>query len=234
MPPAPELPLRYATPLEWAQTVLRTPLALLNDHALLEKKAALNALELLDRWPEPHPPQYWVERMTAIAREEIDHLALVTRLIARRGGRYGKQHRNPYAQALRALVRVGRGKLETMDRLMVSALIEARSCERFELLARCSEDAELARLYRELWASEKGHYLTFIDLARQMLADDGALDRRWNELLAAEAGIIAAQPPGPRIHSGLCGIGLRLVPATAPPPTGAPPAAPNPLSAPFS
>jgi len=125
---AADLPLRTKTPDAWAEQALRDPLALLNDHAHLEKKAAANALELLTRWPEPNPPEYWVEKMSAIARDEVDHLATVTRLLARRGGRLAKSHRCGYASELRALVRRGRGPMELLDRLMVSALIEARSC----------------------------------------------------------------------------------------------------------
>src|SRR5215210_41194 len=133
MPDA-ELPLRYQTPPLWAREVLSRPLELLNDHAHLEKKAAANALELLNRWPEPSPPENWVTAMTAVARDEVEHLAIVCRILARRGGRLTKQHSNPYAGALRALVRQGTGRGELVDRLMVSALIEARSCERFRLL----------------------------------------------------------------------------------------------------
>ena len=66
MPDA-RLPLRYDTPIDWARHVLAHPLALLNDHAHLEKKAAANALELLNRWPEPSPPENWVTAMTAVA-----------------------------------------------------------------------------------------------------------------------------------------------------------------------
>src|SRR5881394_4666132 len=103
MPDA-DLPLRYATPPEWAREVLARPLELLNDHAHLEKKAAANALELLNRWPEPRPPENWVAAMTAVARDEVEHLAVVTRLLARRGGRLTKQHNNPYASALHELI----------------------------------------------------------------------------------------------------------------------------------
>src|SRR5215218_4335559 len=120
------LPLRYQTPPEWAAAALRQPLELLNDHAHLEKKAAANALELLNRWPEPSPPENWVAAMTAVARDEVEHLAVVSRLLARRGGRLTKQHSNPYAAGLRRLVRQGKGPAELVDRLMVSALIEAR------------------------------------------------------------------------------------------------------------
>lgn len=196
-----DLPLRYDTPPAWAPAALRDPLALLSDHAYLERKAATNALELLNRWPEPNPPEYWVEHMTAIARDEVEHLAIVTRLLARRGGRLARYHKNPYANALRALVRLGLGPDELIDRLMVSALIEARSCERFELLSHACDDGELARLYAGLWASENGHYRVFIELARKM-APPERVEQRWSEMLDAEARIIAAQPPGPRMHSG--------------------------------
>ncbi len=199
-----KLPLRSITPASWAAQVLRDPLALLNDHAHLEKKAAANALELLNRWPEPAPPTHWVEKMTAIARDEIDHLAIVTRLLARRGGRLTRGHRNPYAQALRKRVRRGRGEDELIDRLMVSALIEARSCERFGVLAGACDDDELARLYSDLWSSERGHYRIFIDLSRQLpRVRRDAVDARWDDWLDAEAAILAEQRPGPRMHGGV-------------------------------
>src|SRR3954463_12022652 len=114
-----DLPLRYTTPDTWAPAVLTAPLALLNDHAHLEKKAASNALELLNRWPEPNPPENWVAAMSAVARDEVEHLSTVSRLLARRGGRLTKQHANPYAADLHKLVRRGRGREELVDRLMI-------------------------------------------------------------------------------------------------------------------
>jgi tRNA-(ms[2]io[6]A)-hydroxylase len=197
-----DLPLRYNTPATWAEQVLAKPLDLLNDHAHLEKKAAANALELLNRWPEPSPPENWVAAMTAVARDEVEHLAMVCRILARRGGRLTKQHRNEYAMQLRALVRMGRGTEELVDRLMISSLIEARSCERFKLLGEATSDSELKKLYKGLWASEHGHYLSFLQLAEQLL-DEAMVTRRWSEMLDAEAEIIRKQSPGPRMHSGL-------------------------------
>lgn len=198
--PAVDLPLLVATPDAWAPHALARPLELLNDHAHLEKKAAANALELLHRWPEPNPPENWVHAMTAVARDEVDHLATVTRLLARRNGRLTKHHRNAYAAALHNLVRRGRGPEELLDRLIVSALIEARSCERFELLGRFCEDDELAKLYRELWASEHGHYRSFLNLARGV-AEPALVEERWRQMLAGEAEVIQGQKPGSRIHS---------------------------------
>lgn len=198
-----KLPLRFETPIAWAHRALQKPLDLLNDHAHLEKKAAANALELLNRWPEPAPPENWVAAMTAVARDEVEHLALVTRLLARRGGKLTKSHANPYAGALHQLVRKGRGSQELADRLMISALIEARSCERFRLLGEVVEDdAELKKLYRGLWASEHGHYRTFIQLAEEILPAD-EVATRWDQMLDAEARIIQQQPPGARMHSGM-------------------------------
>ncbi|HWB53390.1 MAG TPA: tRNA-(ms[2]io[6]A)-hydroxylase [Tepidisphaeraceae bacterium] len=199
--PRTDLPLRYQTSASWAQVVLRQPLELLNDHAHLEKKAASNALELLNRWPEPRPPENWVAAMTAIARDEVDHLAIVCRLLARRGGKLTKSHSNPYANELHQLVRKGRGSEELVDRLMISSLIEARSCERFFLLAEASDDTELRKLYQNLWASEHGHYLSFIQLAEQILPAD-EVAARWEQMLNSEAKIIQRQPPGPRMHGG--------------------------------
>src|SRR5690606_14206152 len=116
-----------------------------------------------------------------------------------------KQHRNDYANALRNLVRAGRGPEELIDRLMISGLIEARSCERFKLLAEACDpaaklpvaDEELFNLYRGLWASEHGHYKTFINLAEQILPAE-QVEKRWNEMLDAEAAIIRQQPVGPK------------------------------------
>ena len=197
-----ELPLRYRTPESWAVGVLARPLELLNDHAHLEKKAATNALELLNRWPEPSPPENWVAAMTAVSRDEVEHLAVVCRILARRGGRLTKSHANPYASELHKLVRRGEGTNELVDRLMISSLIEARSCERFALLGEACTDVELKKLYQGLWASEHGHYKTFIQLAEQIQPAE-SVGRRWGEMLEAEGEIIRNQAPGPRMHSGL-------------------------------
>ena len=194
------LPLLSATPLEWGRFVLAEPLKLLIDHAFLEKKAATNALELLTRWPDDWL-EGWVEAMTAIARDEVTHLAQVTRLLQSRGGRLDRYHKNPYANALRQLVRKGE-PTELLDRLLVAALIEVRSCERFSVLAATSEDAELAAFYRALFASERGHYRLFLNLAHKFTRD-AELEKRWQQMLRCEASILAQQEPGPRVHSGL-------------------------------
>ena len=201
--PREELPLLSRTPDAWAAMVMRDPLALLSDHAYLEKKAAANALELLNRWPEPSRPEEWTQTLAAIASDEATHLSGVVRLLTERGGRLERAHRNDYARQLRQNVRKGRGNEDLLDRLLVSALIELRSCERFEILARYCEDRDpvLARFYQRLWSSELGHYRVFLRLAERVVAPD-EVESRWREMLEIEAETIAAQPPGPRMHSG--------------------------------
>jgi tRNA 2-(methylsulfanyl)-N6-isopentenyladenosine37 hydroxylase len=197
------LPLRSRTPLVWANSVLTEPLALLCDHAFLEKKAANNAMELMTYWPNEWMPG-WVETMTGVARDEAAHLSQVTRILIRRGGRLARTHKNPYANALRSLVRKGQAG-ELIDRLFVSALIEARSCERFAVLAQSaadSGDAELAAFYKALFSSELGHYKVFVRMAQKAAGRKTAQDR-WEEMLTREAEILAEQEPGPRIHSGV-------------------------------
>ena len=194
------LPLRSRTPLAWGPVALADPIALLIDHAFLEMKAAQNAMELMTRWPNEWTPG-WVETMTGVARDETAHLSQVTRLLIRRGGRLERGHKSFYAAALRALVRSGK-QGETLDRLCVSALIEARSCERFAVLAATTTDEELAGFYKALFSSELGHYKVFLKLAYKMApAED--VRRRWEQMLDHEARILAEQEPGSRIHSGV-------------------------------
>ena len=202
-PLAGELPLLSQTPDGWAELALRDPLALLNDHAYLEKKAATNALELLNRWPEPSCPEEWTPTLAAIASDEASHLSAVVRILIDRGGRLERTHRNDYANRLRLHVRKGRGTDELVDRLLISALIELRSCERFDLLARyCrGRDAPLFRFYHRLGSSELGHFHVFLRLAG-LTADSALVESRWREMLSFEAAAMAAQTPGPRIHSG--------------------------------
>ncbi len=202
MGPADDSPLRSRTPSAWAASVLGEPIAFLNDHAHLEKKAAANALALLSRHPRSfdatEAATAWTTSMASIARDEAEHLQLVLRHLTRRGGRLSPMHANPYAAALHTRIR--RGEEQLLDRLLVSALIEARSCERFELLGTVADDAELRALYRGLCASERGHFGVLTGLARRV--DPDAMESRWAWFLDEEARVLAAQSRGPRMHSG--------------------------------
>lgn len=208
------LPLRARTPPSWAAHAMSDPLALLCDHAHLERKAASNALDLLGRWPERvelrggsgaatrTASDRWVRVLTSIAQDELRHLAQVLRHLTTRGGHLERAHHNPYAAALHARVRRGQGRQELVDRLLVSALIEVRSCERFECLAACEGDPELARFFASLCHSERGHYRAFLELAASLPEGDEDVEARWSSWLDVEAEVIHSQVPGPRIHSG--------------------------------
>lgn len=187
--------LRWHTPDGWAAHVLADEHALLADHAHLERAAAANALSLVRRWPEGADPDRWVGRLTGIARDEVEHLGLVSRTLSRRGGTLPRDHRNPYAAGLRQHVATGTPR-ELADRLYVSALIELRSYERFALLGATGHD--LAPMYAGLEASEAGHHRVFVHLAAQA----GGTEERWQWWCEREAEVAAAQEPGPRIHAG--------------------------------
>jgi tRNA-(ms[2]io[6]A)-hydroxylase len=193
-----DLPLLCRTPPAWAHHVLSDPQALLSDHAWLEKKAANHALTLLSQWPSPDLAGRWVRVMSGVARDETQHLAMVCRHLRTVGGTLTRSHQCAYAASLKRLVRLG-GRFQLLDGLLVAALIEARSCERFALLAEVSADADLRRLYDRLVSSEAGHYRVFVELATR--AHPGMQDR-WNELLAAESDIVQLQPWGSGMHSG--------------------------------
>jgi tRNA-(ms[2]io[6]A)-hydroxylase len=205
-------PLRWETPPLWVETALADPRALLNDHAHLERKAASNALELINRWPYPvqvhggglqaAAADRWSLQLASIARDEILHLRQVLRFLRERGGHFERSHVNAYAAALRAEVRRGAGQSELLDRLLVSALIEARSCERFGLLGERATDVRLRHFYDTLVVSEQGHYRDFLELAGLLREAREPWRERWDQLLDREAEIMQSLPPGPAMHSG--------------------------------
>jgi tRNA-(ms[2]io[6]A)-hydroxylase len=207
-----ELPLLSRTPIEWGRAALNDTIALLSDHAILEKKAANNAMQMLTHWPSDWSfsgaqagiGKAWAEVLSGVARDEGAHLAQVVRILTRRGGHLQRVHVNPYANALNQLVRKGQ-RAQTLDHLFVSALIEARSCERFGVLTEAAQendrDPELAAFFGALFSSELGHYKVFLKLAYKIEKKE-IVDAEWHRMLVEEARILAEQPPGPRIHSG--------------------------------
>lgn len=203
MTPIP-LPLLSETSSQWARAVLCHPEALLNDHAHLEKKAAANALELLCRWPGSEPPEHWLRALTSIAAEEAEHLKIVSEMLLKRGHSLSRNHRNPYAGALHKSIRWGEGVAELCDRLMVAALIEVRSCERFSVLAVEAKDEQpqIAELYAGLLDSEVGHYHAFLRLAGEVAEEDPS--QLWEGWLQKEWKALNAAPFFPGILSGPC------------------------------
>ena len=186
--------LRCETDPRWLRKALAHLDEVLVDHAHCEKKAAANALSLLQAYPEvPGLPAH----MARLAREESSHLARVLQLLERRGLALGRDPGDPYAQALQALVRTPAAQRQ-LDRFLVAAIIEARSCERLALLAEGLPDADLRRLYSELARSEDGHQKLFLRLATRVHGD--ATWQRLEQLLAAEADVVRRLPIRAAIH----------------------------------
>lgn len=187
--------LKSVTDARWLPNALAHFDEVLIDHAHCEKKAAANALSLLQAHPEvPGLPA----QMARLAREEASHLAKVLQLMEARGLTLGRDGGDPYAKGLQQLVRHG-AKERRLDRLLIAGIIEARSFERLLLLAEGLEDASLKRLYSELAKSEDGHQKLFVRLAKAVEAED-VVERRLEELLLAEAELVARLPLRAAVH----------------------------------
>ncbi|RKG94606.1 tRNA-(ms[2]io[6]A)-hydroxylase [Corallococcus sp. CA053C] len=172
----------------WLPLALANFDAVLVDHAHCEKKAAANALSMLQAYPDlPGLPA----QMARLAREESAHLARVLDLMAARGLTLTKDSGDPYAQGLQKHVRTPAPE-RRVDRLLVAAIIEARSCERLSLLAEGLTDPALARFYGELAQSEDGHQSLFHRLAVTASGgDEAGVDARLQHLLAQESKVLA-------------------------------------------
>jgi tRNA-(ms[2]io[6]A)-hydroxylase len=187
-------PLRSRTDPRWTAVALEDLDRTLADHAHCEKKAAATALKLV----ADHPDRPGLVRALArLAQEEQQHFLAVLAELQRRGAPLPPDEGDPYARELLALVRGGPVRL--LDRLLVGALIEARSRERLELLGAALPDPRLGELYRRLAQAEAGHERLFQDLAAEAFGEEAAR-ARLSELAEAEAGIVARLPLLPRIH----------------------------------
>jgi tRNA-(ms[2]io[6]A)-hydroxylase len=190
------LSLRSATPPRWLQQVDQHLDEILIDHAHCEKKAAGTAMHLLFAYVEQ---EALCRAMREIVDEELTHFVMVLDLLADRRIRFRRLKPGHYGRQLHDLVR----KLEpgrAVDRLLVAGLIEARSCERFDLLRKHVRDPQLAEFYGGLFESEARHHATYLRLAR-LFAPEPDVRRRWEELAAAESEIIQAGADLPRMHS---------------------------------
>jgi tRNA-(ms[2]io[6]A)-hydroxylase len=188
------LGLKVPTDAGWAAEAVCRVDAVLRDHAHCELKAASNALSLAARHPEDLEI---VRALAELAREETEHFRRVLCLLAARGLALGPPSVDAYAARLRRAVHdLGRppGGTALVDRLLVAALIEARSCERFKLLAGATaldeSKRELHALWSELLASEAGHYRTLVDLALRAARPDPGFVSGWLERLAQAEGEI--------------------------------------------
>lgn len=188
--------LACPTPDAWLAWALDNPETLLIDHAQCEKKAASTAMNLLYRYVDQ--PDL-LAKMSQLAREELLHFEQVVGLMARRGVAYTHLSASRYAEGLRAHLR-SQDPERLIDILIVGALIEARSCERFARLIPYL-DEELARFYRTLVKSEGRHYEDYLLLARQQTSQ--AIDERIAFFVAREAELITSPDTAFRFHSGV-------------------------------
>ncbi len=187
--------LHSKTDPRWLPLALEEFDAVLIDHAHCEKKAAANALSLLQAYPEiPGLPA----QMARLAREESAHLAKVLSIMESRGLTLTYDLGDPYVKGLLKFVRTGQHQ-RRLDRLLVAAIVEARSHERLALLASGLDDAKLKSLYDELATSEDGHQALFVRLAEKV-ADPVEVAERLELLLHEESKLLASLPIRPAIH----------------------------------
>lgn len=189
------LNLAAATQPSWIACALSDLDALLVDHAHCEKKAAGTALNLIFRYPQHgflHRP------LSALAREELTHFEAVLQRLEARGSGLRAQRPAAYAGRLRKAARAHE-PARLLDTLLCCALIEARSCERFQILADALEDPELRRFYAGLLAAEARHHGIYVDLAVQLAPREAR--ERLRELAELEAEVLAEPPARPRLHA---------------------------------
>ncbi len=197
----PQFSLRWTTPASWAATVARDPVALLCDHAHCEMKAAASAMALL-RKNGDRPGL--ARRVAPLIKEEVDHMQRVLRELEARDAALTPDLPSPYARGLAKSAGARRrsgAKEGYLDALIVSALIEMRSHERFVLLGACEALGDLHPLYAALGDAEERHGELFVELAVEAFGASRA-HARFDEVATAEGEVIAALACEPRIHSG--------------------------------
>jgi len=176
-----------ATDPRWVNIAEKNIGEILIDHAYCEQKAATNGISLIIQYPDK---EKLVEVVTPIVAEEWGHFRMVLKEMEKRGYKLGPKRTDTYVVELFKLERKGGSKERQLtDKLLIAAMIEARSCERFRLLSEYIADEELKGFYHELMVSEAGHYRTFLDLAKEYSPEE-EVKKRWNEFLELEAGIL--------------------------------------------
>lgn len=181
------LGLKLPTDPRWVNIAEKNIEEILVDHAYCEQKAASSCISLIVQYPDRAA---LVEVLTPVVAEEWSHFERVLEELKKRGYGLGRKRTDDYVTELNKHIRKG-GSVEQqlLEKLLLNALIEARSCERFKLLSENIADAELRKFYYELMVSEAGHYTNFINLAMEYVPE-ATVRKRWNELLEIEAEIM--------------------------------------------
>jgi len=192
------LHLKLPTDPRWVGIAEMNLEEILVDHAYCEQKAASSCISLIVRFNEL---EQLVDTLTPIVAEEWGHFERVMEQLKKRGMKFGLQRKDEYVVRLQGFLRKGGSRMDQLtEHLLMNALIEARSCERFKLLSKHIADTELQKFYYELMISEAGHYVTFINLAK-IYQDPQKVARRWQEWLAFEAQVMLdLEVRGDRMH----------------------------------
>ena len=191
------LGLKLVTDPRWVTIVESNIEEILTDHAWCEQKAASNAISLVTYNSDL---EELVTEMLIIAREELEHLQMVHDLIKKKGLNLGRERKDHYVNQLFKFMKKDGSRRDALcERLLFSAMIEARSCERFKVLSENIKDSELAKFYRDLMESEAGHYTTFLGFARKY-ADNVDVDKRWKEWIDFETSIIVNYGKNETVH----------------------------------
>ncbi len=193
------LGLKLPTDPRWVNLAAMSLEEILSDHAFCEQKAASTCISLIQLYPDK---EALVTALAPIVTEEWGHFRMVLKAIQQRGLTLGKQRKDEYVAALQRFRKNGKHSkaVVLLVYLLMAALIEARSCERFRLLSEGLEDAGLRRFYREFMIAEAGHYRMFIDLAETYTGKDRTRER-WQEWLQYEADVLREmEVRGERMH----------------------------------
>jgi len=191
------LGLKLPTDPRWADIAAKNIEEILVDHAFCEQKAASTAISFIVTYPELTE---LVEAMSALAKEEMSHFQLVHQKLIDRGLTLGRDRKDAYVhQVMNYFPKSPNRDERLVYRLLVAALIEARSCERFKVLSEQLEDRELAEFYRKLMVSEANHYTMFLKFARQY-GDREKVDQLWDDLLHFEAEVMKDLGTKEHIH----------------------------------
>ena len=181
------LRLKLPTDPRWANIEEKNIEEILTDHAFCEQKAASTAISLIVTYPEL--PDL-VTKMSALAREEMSHFEMVHQRILDRGLSLGRERKDEYVARINQFFpKTGDRNERLINRLLIAALIEARSCERFKVLSENIADQDLAEFYRKLMVSEANHYTMFLQLARDY-GERTEVDTKWDALLEFEAEVM--------------------------------------------
>ncbi len=192
------LGLKLETDPRWANIAESNLSEILTDHAYCEQKAASNAISIIVGFPYHSE---LVEEMLKLAQEELQHFEMVHQKIKARGFALGFERKDHYVNELYKFMRKGHAKkIVLIDRLLFAAMIEARSCERFKILSEQLKDPDLSSFYRDLMISEAGHYTLFIGLARKYGEGVEDVNRRWQQWLDFEAGLMKSYGKQETIH----------------------------------